>query len=120
MKRDTGASISFVDSEVLGTDYIPEPFVQMTTVQGVANYPTTLVRRLKVNGHRFAQRMAISSGFQFDALLGTDMPDLKQMLKQPGRQQPSRRCKRRPNKVAEETLTEDSQDEQRPETPYQM
>lgn len=112
MKRDTGASISFVDENVLGPDYVPGEPIQVTTVQGVASYPTTLVR-VEVNGHRFCLKMAISSGFHYDALLGTDIPNLKELLRYPGRKQPQRRCKTRPQPPTEE----ESSDEEMIEIP---
>lgn len=109
MKRDNGASMSFVDSALLEPNYVRGEPVQITTMQGVASYPTTTVR-LGLNGHHRKLRMAISTGFTFDALLGTDIPDLKKLLTYAKRKQPRRSCQARGAPPPRDTSTEEEEE----------
>lgn len=106
MKRDSGASLSFVDRKFLDPDYVRGPPARVVTVQGTSIYPTTEVN-LIINGHPLALRMAVSENFIFDALLGTDIPNLTRLIRYPRRQQPRRKCRTKDTPLPGDDSTDD-------------
>ncbi len=66
---------------------------------------------VRLNGYQFRLRMAVSTDFIFDALLGTDIRGLDSMLKKPKRRQPLRRCRENTHHLYSSSDTEETQDE---------